>query len=373
MRRGAPRRLVRPPRADRLGQDRRASPRAWERLGPPVPVTLVSRLAWPRACQQPSTGCADHTYRAASADVLATGRRRARIGTTDGSPRRRAAGGATSTAIRSSSPRPARRSRLPDVRLELPSGQSPSRGATPSRSQRGRWTVSRRELVRLQQLLATAGYLPLGWAPAGGRDRNAAGREGRGDHPPAGRFEWRYARTPPELRRLWALGRAEHDHARRRDDVRARPRAGGRRPRRPAGVARADRRRDRRQEAHRRLQLRLRPSQRAAVTRPLAQRPASSSPRRATPVSPPPRPARHVPRLRAHPGRDDERHQSGRLPLPRPGIRWISYFNHGDAIHAFKRASFGTPQSLGCVELPLAAAAKVWPYTPIGTLVTIED
>jgi hypothetical protein len=56
-----------------------------------------------------------------------------------------------------------------------------------------------------------------------------------------------------------------------------------------------------------------------------------------------------------------------------PGIRYVSYFHGGDAIHAFNRASFGTPQSLGCVELPLAAAAKVWPYTPIGTLVTIEN
>ena len=55
-----------------------------------------------------------------------------------------------------------------------------------------------------------------------------------------------------------------------------------------------------------------------------------------------------------------------------PGIRWISYFNGGEGIHAFNRASFGTPQSLGCVELPLDAAAKVWPYTPIGTLVTVE-
>ena len=41
-----------------------------------------------------------------------------------------------------------------------------------------------------------------------------------------------------------------------------------------------------------------------------------------------------------------------------PGIKWVSYFNGGDALHAFDRASFGTPQSLGCVELPLAAAAK---------------
>ena len=56
-----------------------------------------------------------------------------------------------------------------------------------------------------------------------------------------------------------------------------------------------------------------------------------------------------------------------------PGIKWISYFNGGEALHAFPRASFGTPQSLGCVELPEASAKKVWPYTPIGTLVTIEN
>ncbi|WP_157591898.1 L,D-transpeptidase family protein [Solirubrobacter soli] len=56
-----------------------------------------------------------------------------------------------------------------------------------------------------------------------------------------------------------------------------------------------------------------------------------------------------------------------------PGIKWVSYFNGGDALHAFDRASFGTPQSVGCVELPLAAAAKIYPYTPIGTLVTIES
>jgi lipoprotein-anchoring transpeptidase ErfK/SrfK len=56
-----------------------------------------------------------------------------------------------------------------------------------------------------------------------------------------------------------------------------------------------------------------------------------------------------------------------------PGIQYVSYFNGGDALHAFNRASFGTPQSLGCVELPLAAARTVWPYTPIGTLVTIEN
>lgn len=54
------------------------------------------------------------------------------------------------------------------------------------------------------------------------------------------------------------------------------------------------------------------------------------------------------------------------------GIPWVSYFNGGDALHGFIRASYGWPQSLGCVEMPFASAAVVWPHTPIGTLVTVH-
>jgi peptidoglycan hydrolase-like protein with peptidoglycan-binding domain len=54
-----------------------------------------------------------------------------------------------------------------------------------------------------------------------------------------------------------------------------------------------------------------------------------------------------------------------------PGIPWTSYFNGGDALHGFIRGSYGTPQSLGCVEMPFATAGKVWPYTPIGTIVHV--
>ena len=54
-----------------------------------------------------------------------------------------------------------------------------------------------------------------------------------------------------------------------------------------------------------------------------------------------------------------------------PGIRYISYFHGGDAIHAFNRTSFGTPQSLGCVEMTATDAGRVWPYTPIGTIVNV--
>jgi peptidoglycan hydrolase-like protein with peptidoglycan-binding domain len=55
-----------------------------------------------------------------------------------------------------------------------------------------------------------------------------------------------------------------------------------------------------------------------------------------------------------------------------PDIPWVSYFHGGDALHGFIRASYGRPQSLGCVELPPAHAAVVYPYTPIGTLVTVS-
>jgi hypothetical protein len=55
-----------------------------------------------------------------------------------------------------------------------------------------------------------------------------------------------------------------------------------------------------------------------------------------------------------------------------PGVPWVSYFHGGDALHGFDRYSYGFPQSLGCVEMPPANAAVVYPYTPIGTLVTVE-
>jgi lipoprotein-anchoring transpeptidase ErfK/SrfK len=54
-----------------------------------------------------------------------------------------------------------------------------------------------------------------------------------------------------------------------------------------------------------------------------------------------------------------------------PGIPWISYFNGGDALHGFVRSTYGWPQSLGCVEMTYAAAKVIWPFTPLGTLVTV--
>jgi hypothetical protein len=52
-------------------------------------------------------------------------------------------------------------------------------------------------------------------------------------------------------------------------------------------------------------------------------------------------------------------------------VQWIAYFNGGDAVHYIARSSYGSPQSLGCIELPYAAAEKAWGYLPYGTLVTV--
>ena len=52
-------------------------------------------------------------------------------------------------------------------------------------------------------------------------------------------------------------------------------------------------------------------------------------------------------------------------------VNFVSYF-HGDfAVHSMVRPSYGSPQSLGCVELPLSEARQVWPYLTYGTLVTV--
>jgi hypothetical protein len=53
-------------------------------------------------------------------------------------------------------------------------------------------------------------------------------------------------------------------------------------------------------------------------------------------------------------------------------VHWISYFNGGDAVHGFQRASYGFYQSDGCVELPISTSEYIYPYLTYGTLVTVQ-
>jgi hypothetical protein len=236
------------------------------------------------------------------------------------------------------------------------------------------WTVPPGSLLRLQQLLAVQGYLPLNWLPSG----PAVARTPRSElnaaiKPPSGRFAWRYPNTPAELQALWTSGQPnqvtrgavmmfEHQHglavdafagthvwqALLADAVAGKHRNGG-----YSYVY-----------VHRDIPqlLTLWHNGNVVLTSPGN-----------TGVPAAPTQLGTWPVFEHHPSGTMSGTNPNGSHYNDPGIRWISYFHGGDALHAFTRASFGTPQSLGCVELPLAQAAKVWPYTPIGTLVTIEN
>jgi hypothetical protein len=52
-------------------------------------------------------------------------------------------------------------------------------------------------------------------------------------------------------------------------------------------------------------------------------------------------------------------------------VSYVAYFRAGEAVHYFPRGSYGSLQSLGCVELPFNTAKYIWPYLTYGTLVTV--
>jgi peptidoglycan hydrolase-like protein with peptidoglycan-binding domain len=236
------------------------------------------------------------------------------------------------------------------------------------------WDVRHGTVLRLEQLLAQAGYLPLTWEPAADPPKPTVRSELAATvDPPAGRFTWRYENTPHELQKIWKTGEwneivrgavmmFQHEHHLDVDAfvgpqvwsaLLADTLAGRRKTDGYSYVY-----------VHRNVpqSLTLWHNGQTILSSPgNTGVPAAPTQLGTFPVF------EHIPIGRMSGTNPDGTHYDD------PGIRWISYFNHGDAIHAFPRASFGTPQSLGCVELPLDAAAKVWPYTPIGTLVTVEN
>ncbi len=235
------------------------------------------------------------------------------------------------------------------------------------------WPVAPGSPLRLQQLLAQLGYLPVGWQAQEDPAPSDASEIGAALSPPAGTFWWRYPHTPPELSALWhpgrpdaitrgALMRFESDHGLAADGV-----AGPHVWRSLISAALADERSTQGYSyvfVHESVpeSLNLWHNGRIVVKSPgntgIAQAPTQTG---TYPVF------EHIPLGTMEGTNPDGSHYHD------AGVQWISYFHGGDAIHAFNRTSYGTPQSLGCVELPLSAAAQVWPYTPIGTLVTIEQ
>ena len=235
------------------------------------------------------------------------------------------------------------------------------------------WTVPPGSTLRLQQLLAQAGYLPVDWRPSGAPVARTPSAEAQAAvDPPNGTFSWRYSNTPHQLEAMWTPGEAntitkgavmkfEDNHAMTVDGL-----AGSAVWRVLLGNAIAGEHQSGGYSyvyVHREVpeEMTLWHDGHTVVSSPANTGISGAETELGTfPVF------EHLPETTMSGTNPDGSHYED------PGIKWVSYFNGGDALHNFDRASFGTPQSLGCVELPLAASAEIYPYTPIGTLVTIE-
>ncbi len=258
------------------------------------------------------------------------------------------------------------------VRLVLPATVERA-GATRKPAGTITWTTAAGSELRLEELLALLRYLPLSWTAAtSDAARTVASQISAAADPPAGRFTWRYPNTPAPLVDLWTEGHYnvlvrgaimafENEHGLTVDGFAGRHVwqaliadviAG-----KPRGVGYSY------VFVHSAVpqSLNLWHEGRVVLSSPgNTGVPAAPTQLGTFPVF------EHIPVGTMSGTNPDGSHYHD------PGVRYISYFNGGEGIHAFNRSSFGTPQSLGCVELPLAAAARVWPYTPIGTLVTVE-
>lgn len=235
------------------------------------------------------------------------------------------------------------------------------------------WTVPTGSTLRLHQLLAQAGYLPVVWHPDGAEVARTPSAEAQAAvDPPAGSFSWRYGDTPHQLVEKWspdeatiitkgAVMKFENENEMTVDGV-----AGAAVWRKLLADAIAGKRIE---EGYSYVYVHREIPETATLWsagRTIISTPANTGISGAETELGTFTVFEHIPEGTMSGTNPDGSHYED------PGIKWISYFNGGDALHNFDRASFGTPQSLGCVELPLEASAEIWKYTPIGTLVTIE-
>jgi hypothetical protein len=255
------------------------------------------------------------------------------------------------------------------VRLVVPAGITAADGAKLRRSLSYRFRVGQPSPVRLVQLLAGLRFLPVHFeSRANPRERDAAGQLRALYTPPRGRFVFGHG-WPLELHELWEHDRAlvirgalmafESQHGLPMDGV-AGPRLWD--------VLRASVSRGQMNRAGYSYAVASEASPEtltvyhngSVVVRTLANTgiPASPTALGTFPV---------YERLRSQVMR-------GVNPDGVPYadfVQWVAYFNGGDAVHYMPRASYGYPQSLGCVELPYAAAQQAWGYLTYGTLVTV--
>jgi peptidoglycan hydrolase-like protein with peptidoglycan-binding domain len=266
-----------------------------------------------------------------------------------------------------------------NVRISLPESVRLQGGQVKGSDPIGQWTVPDGSTLALQQLLAQLGYLPLTFTPSSGTASSdiaptAAAEETAIVDPPQGTFSWTYPHTPAQLKGLWSpTGYTELT----KGAVMAFEQAQGLPTDGVAGV-----------DVWKALIDAAVKGQKNTFGYTFVMVHEASSDETVTiwhngkvvvhgPANTGISAAPTATGTYAVYEREVVGTMSGKNPdgstYHDPGIPDISYFNGGDALHGFNRASYGFPQSLGCVEMPYSEAAAVYPWTPIGTIVNIVD
>jgi peptidoglycan hydrolase-like protein with peptidoglycan-binding domain len=246
-------------------------------------------------------------------------------------------------------------------------GPRSDRGAVMSAPDVVTFSVAQASTERLQQLLAQLNYLPLSFTPNG-----PSSAPSEAITPQTGAFAWRWSTLPPDLTSLWTEGienvitkgavmTFENQNGLTVDGVAGRQvwttlltdLAAGKVDPNPYNYV----------FVSKQLPEALTVFSNGAPV--LANIPVNTGAPGADTVDGTYPVFEHVPASRMVGTNPDGSHYDD------PSVPWASYFNGGDALHGFVRATYGSPQSNGCVEMPIAQAAQVWPLSPIGTLVTV--
>jgi peptidoglycan hydrolase-like protein with peptidoglycan-binding domain len=263
-----------------------------------------------------------------------------------------------------------------DVKVSLPSGVNLVGGQARGSDPVGQWLVPDGSTLALQQLLAQLGYLPVTFTPSSGSSdiaQTPAAEEAAIVNPPQGTFAWRYPDTPALLKSLWspnsyseltkgAVMAFEQDQGLPTDGV----------PGPDVWKALINAAVNGKKSTFGYTFVMVSESSPETirvwhngriVVHGLANTGIAAAPTATGTYAV----FEHIP----------VGTMSGKNPdgttYHDPGIPYISYFNGGDALHGFIRASYGFPQSLGCVEMPYSEAGAVYPYTPIGTIVNVAS
>ncbi len=237
----------------------------------------------------------------------------------------------------------------------------------------GTWTVPGGSTTRLQQLLAVLGYLPLRFTYSGSSPGHTiAGQEAAAVKAPAGTFDWRYPNTPATLRNMWApgtFGEMTKAAIMAFQDNNGLAADGDPGPLLWKALINAAVQDHHNTFGYTFVQV-SEGSPETQSTWHDGRTVVSGAVNTGIPAAPTAKGVfavfEHLPSTTMSGTNPDGSHYSD------PGVPWVSYFNGGDALHGFLRGSYGSAQSLGCVEMPYSEAHDVYQYTPIGTLVSVS-